>query len=75
MSDGQGSIGSFVTIGPECFADGSLNTISYKGENYYRACSEPVVKFASGAISHCVKRVNHKTDHEDWGGNMKKNDG
>jgi hypothetical protein len=54
-------------LGPECFTDGDV--ISYKGENYYRACNVLVSDLEDGGQSHCVKRVNHPSkQHEDYDG-------
>lgn len=59
----------YVVIAPECiiWADGGV--ISYKGENYYRACDELVSDLPDGGQSFCVKRVNHPGNlHEDYSG-------
>lgn len=59
----------FIDIAPECFTDGDELVISYKGENYYRACGYPVNSAPQGGSSHCVKRVNHPSkQHEDYDG-------
>lgn len=60
----------YITVlGPELFINGDV--ISYKGENYYRACDYPVAEF-DGSVSHCVKRVNHPSHiHEDYDGRKK----
>lgn len=61
---------SFIDIGPECFTDGDV--ISYKGQNFYRACDAFVSDLPDGGQSFCVKRVGHpgKT-HEDYEGRAK----
>lgn len=64
----------FIDIGPECFADSEATVISYKGDNFYRACDVLVAEFAGGA-SHCVKRVNHPNrQHEDFYGRVRDED-
>lgn len=64
--------GNFVDLGPECFADVDAHVISWKGENYYKSCDEPVVTQPDGSGSHCVKRIDHPGDiHEDYDGNRK----
>lgn len=61
----------FVNIGKECFADKNLEVISYKGENYYRACGV-IVKTTRYGTTSCVKRVNHPGNvHEDYAGLLK----
>lgn len=58
----------FISIADECFTDGDV--ISYKGENYYRACDHFVKDLDGGGASYCVKRVNHPgLMHEDYYGN------
>lgn len=62
-----------VDIGPECFADGDEEVISYKGANYYKACDAFVAELPDGAVSHCVKRVYHLgLIHEDYDGRTRK---
>lgn len=64
----------FTDIGPECFASGDGLVISYKGENYYKACGALVepVRAPEGGSTSCVKRVNHPGNiHEDWHGNTR----
>lgn len=64
--------GSIVDLGPECFASGDLSVISWKGENYYRACGEVVTTLETGGYSHCVKRRKHPGKvHEDYFGYTK----
>lgn len=59
--------GDFIDIGPQCFTDGDV--ISYKGENFYRACGELVAELEGGGRSHCVKRIGHPgNQHEDYDG-------
>lgn len=59
----------FEVIGPECFASPAKDVISWKGENFYKACDEPVVTNADGSGTHCVKRQEHPGDiHEDYDG-------
>lgn len=59
--------GPYMNIGPEAFTDGDV--ISYKGENYYRACDIWVSDMIGGGQSFCVKRVNHPGKyHEDFEG-------
>lgn len=48
---------NFTDIGPECFTNGLV--ISYKGENYYKACDTFVYDRKEGGQSFCVKRVGH----------------
>lgn len=61
----------FIDIGPECFANKEETVISWKGENFYRACDKLVTGTLEGAASHCVKRVRHKNDCEDYDGNTR----
>jgi len=61
----------FIDIGPECFTDRSGYVISYKGENYYRSCSKLVTGSLDGEATHCVKRVLHPNDCEDYVGNTR----
>ncbi len=62
----------YVDIGPECFTDTHGLVISYKGQNFYRACGHFVSEREEGGQSFCVKRVNHPTDvHEDYDGRTK----
>src|SRR4051794_39824807 len=58
----------FIDIGPECFANKDALVISYKGENYYKACGIMVKGRLDGGATTCVKRVNHKNDCEDYDG-------
>jgi hypothetical protein len=59
-----------IDIGPEMFMDVEGNAISYKGENFYRACSEFVMNYPDGSTSFCVKRKGHPNSiHEDAFGN------
>lgn len=61
---------TFTDIAPECFTDGDV--ISYKGQNFYRACDFLVTEEPEGAGSYCVKRVNHPSGvHEDYIGRTK----
>jgi len=63
-------IRDLVDIGPECFTDGFI--ISYKGENYYRACDEWVADTSDGGEEFCVKRVDHPGNvHEAYSGNTR----
>ena len=58
-----------TVLGPELFINGDV--ISYKGENYYRACDYPVAQ-VGGSQTHCVKRVGHQSHiHEDYDGRTK----
>ncbi len=60
----------FLTIGPECFTDGLV--ISYKGDNYYKACDVYVKEHDDGGISYCVKRVDHPGNtHESYDGEIR----
>lgn len=53
-----------VEIGPGAFADGDLEVINYKGENFYRSCPVRVTE-----STYCVKRVGHPgLLHEDYDG-------
>lgn len=59
----------YTVLGPELFTNGDV--ISYKGENYYRACDYPVAQ-VGGSQTHCVKRVGHPSHiHEDYDGRIK----
>lgn len=59
----------FIDIGPECFADAEATVISYKGNNYYRACDEFVAHLPEGGKAFCVKRVGHPgKSHESFNG-------
>lgn len=59
----------FINIGPECFADAEATVISYKGENYYKACNEFVSDIPDGGQAFCVKRVGHPGKiHESFNG-------
>lgn len=60
--------GDTTKLGPEMFTDG--NVISYKGENYFKACSAFVSDRRDGGQTFCVKRVGHdpKNNHEDYNG-------
>lgn len=61
---------TFTDIGPECFTDDYV--ISYKGENYYKACDEFVYDRDDGGQSFCVKRVDHPgMYHEAYDGRQK----
>lgn len=63
--------GSFTDIGPECFAGQGDTVISWKGENFYKACGHPVITNEDGSGSSCVKRVDHPgVKHEDYDGNI-----
>lgn len=57
---------------PEMFASADLKVISYKGENYYRACGEPVWESKEdGTKSSCIKPRGHLySDHEDVYGHL-----
>ncbi len=60
----------FTIIGPECFTNG--NVISYKGENYFRACEKFVYDRPDGVQSFCIKRVGHPGNfHEAYDGTTK----
>lgn len=64
----------FINIGPECFANDDATVISFKGENYYRACNKFVHQDSEGTRSHCVKRVGHPAALcEDFDGNHRQN--
>lgn len=56
-----------VDLGPEMFASSDFKVISYKGENYYRACGEKVFESKEdGSTSSCIKPIGHLySDHED----------
>lgn len=59
----------FIFIGNECFAMGDRSYISYKGEQYYRACNHFVADRVDGGVEFCVKRVGHPgSDHESYSG-------
>lgn len=61
------AFGNLTDIGPECFTDGDV--ISYKGENFYRACGAWVCDNPEGGAAFCVKRVGHPGDlHESYKG-------
>lgn len=58
---------TYTDIGVECFTDGLV--ISYKGENYYKACDAFVHDLEDGGQAFCVKRMNHPTEiHESYDG-------
>lgn len=58
-----------VTLGPELFIGNSGDVISFKGENFYRACNRFVRKLDNGDSTHCVKRAGHPgTICEDYDG-------
>jgi len=62
----------FLSLGPECFIGPDRNVISYKGENFYRACSEWVSDLPEGGGSFCVLRVDHPgAEHEDYDGRLR----
>lgn len=62
----------FVNIGPECFSDTDEKVISWKGQNYYRACDEIVCDLPEGGQAFCVKRVGHPgTIHEAYHGEIR----
>jgi hypothetical protein len=62
----------YITFAPECFMDGDGNVISFKGENFFRACDNFVRRREDGGSSHCVKRAGHPSkDCEDWDGNIR----
>lgn len=59
-----------VDIGPECFTNGEV--ISYKGENYLKACDKFVADHADGSRTFCVRRKGHPGGvHEDYDGVLK----
>lgn len=59
----------FPPIGPECFSNKERTVISWKGENFYKACDALVVEHPDGGASHCVKRVGHPSIiHESFDG-------
>lgn len=62
--------GDIIPIGDECFAAGDETIISYKGENFYKACNAFVVDFLPwGGTAFCVKRVGHPGKmHESYEG-------
>lgn len=62
---------------PEMFASADELVISWKGENYYRACSHPVISREDGSGSFCIKPEVHdaSTGHEDIDGNRVRSDG
>jgi hypothetical protein len=58
-----------VDIGAECFVDTDIHVISYRGENYYKACDAFVRDRPDGGQSFCVKRVDHPGNiHEAYDG-------
>lgn len=58
-----------TVLGPELFANADASVISFKGENFYRACDHLVKELPDGGASYCVKRVNHPGRfHEDFNG-------
>lgn len=57
---------TYTTLGPECFTDGLV--ISYKGENYYKACGAFITDREDGGQSFCVRRVGHSYGHENYNG-------
>lgn len=61
--------GDFLILGPECFTGVDGLVISYKGENYYKACGVKVTNKEEGGSTHCVRRVGHPgLLHEDYYG-------
>lgn len=55
---------------PEMFASKDLKVISYKGENYYRACGQLVWEKPDGGTTSCIKPEGHiRWVHEDGHGN------
>lgn len=61
--------GDSIDIGPLCFTNGDV--ISYKGQNFYRACGEHVsyIEGEGQGETTCVKRVGHPgAIHEDYDG-------
>lgn len=65
----------FKDLGPELFiVDGDV--ISYKGENFYRACNAFVRDLPDGGQSFCVKRVGHPGGvHEAYDGSLLRGSG
>lgn len=60
----------YRSLGPEWFIAGDV--ISYKGENFYRACDKVVRELPDGGQSHCVKRAGHPSVMcEDFCGEMR----
>lgn len=55
-----------ISLGIELFTDCDEEVISYKGENFYKACAVKVTAFST-----CVKRVNHPgVLHENYDGEV-----
>lgn len=56
-------LSDYISIGPGAFAIQDLSVISYRGENYYKACGEKVKDIVSGGTSTCVfpARFPHET--------------
>lgn len=52
------------------FTNRAETVISYKGDNYYKACGV-IVGHYEGGLTSCVKRLNHPGNvHEDWAGRI-----
>lgn len=59
-----------IDLGSEMFASADLKVISYKGENYYRACGAELFQDPdNGTTSSCIKPIGHVySEHEDANG-------
>lgn len=72
VDDSRVTNSDFIDIGPECFSDSDRTVISWKGENFYRACDAVVVAHKlEGGSTHCVQRVGHPDNiHQDFDGTV-----
>lgn len=62
--------GDVTVIGQDCITNGEV--ISYRGENFYKACDQWVVAVDGEGQSFCVKRSGHNGYiHEDIHGNFR----
>lgn len=63
--------GDFVDLGPGLFSNHEKTVINWRGDNFYKACSEPVWNDSSGT-THCTKPLNHPSlSHEDYQGRIR----
>lgn len=54
----------FIDIGPECFADGEGNVISWKGQDFVKTCGEFVKDLPDGGQAFCTLNYDHPgTEH------------
>jgi len=73
MADDKDGVGILDVRG--AFANPDESVINWQGNNYYKACDEPVTENADGGGTFCVKREGHPGDiHEDYDGVRKTTD-